>query len=94
MFDPSSRYYRIADATRANSDGSTIVYKRRRLPPCGSSIPVQATTAVKQADRLDLIAYRTIGDATLFWRIADANDAMNPFDLLRRATLRIPTIRA
>jgi nucleoid-associated protein YgaU len=49
---------------------------------------------VKQSDRLDLIAARTLGDPLLFWRIADANDAMNPFDLLTRRALRIPTIRA
>jgi len=72
----------------------TVVYKRRRMPPPGSSIPAQAITAVKQSDRLDLIAARTLGDPLLFWRIADANDAMNPFDLLTRRSLRIPTIRA
>ena len=34
-----------------------------------------------QEDRLDLICARTLGDPEHFWRICDANDAMNPFDL-------------
>ena len=36
---------------------------------------------MKQGERLDLVAYRTLGDPLQFWRIADANDAVNPFDL-------------
>jgi len=36
---------------------------------------------VNDPDRLDLIAARTVGAAEQFWRIADANAALNPFDL-------------
>ena len=32
--------------------------------------------------RLDTIAASTIGDAQQFWRLCDANDALNPFDLV------------
>ena len=41
---------------------------------------------------MDLIAARTIGDAEQFWRICDANDAMNPADLTAESgeTLRVP----
>jgi hypothetical protein len=94
MFDPTSRYYRIPDATFVAPDGRSIVYKRRRLPPASASLTAQATVPVKPADRLDLIAARTFGDPLQFWRIADANDAMDPFDLLQQRTLTIPLIKA
>ena len=32
-------------------------------------------------DRLDLITARTLGDPEQFWRICDANDALDPDDL-------------
>jgi hypothetical protein len=40
-----------------------------------------AEVTVNDPDRLDLITARTIGAPEQFWRIADANSAMNPFDL-------------
>jgi hypothetical protein len=36
---------------------------------------------VTEGERLDLIAARFFGDPEHFWRICDANNAMNPFDL-------------
>ncbi|HXM45795.1 MAG TPA: hypothetical protein VN924_31455 [Bryobacteraceae bacterium] len=93
MFDPTSRHYRIADATYVDPEGKRIAYKRRRLPPLGNTFHVQAVVAVQPADRLDLIAARTLGDPQQFWRIADANDALNPFDLLQRRTLNIPALK-
>ena len=42
--------------------------------------------------RLDLIAYRTLQNAELAWRIADTNLAMDPFELCARAgiVLQLP----
>ncbi len=34
------------------------------------------------SDRLDLLAYRFYRDATHFWRICDASDQLDPFDVL------------
>ena len=47
---------------------------------------------VTQGDRLDLIAYNTLGDPEQFWRICDANNAMNPVELTAEAgkTVRVP----
>lgn len=93
MLDPTSRYYNIGEAVWTAPDGERIPYKLRRLPPQGNSLMIQAVVAVRPNDRLDLIADRTLGDPQLFWRIADANDALNPFDLLRWASLKIPAVR-
>ncbi|HXU45668.1 MAG TPA: hypothetical protein VN783_09085 [Thermoanaerobaculia bacterium] len=81
MFAQNSRYYNIPDLTYTAPSGQKIRYKARRFLPEGRSLPLQSIAIVAQSDRLDLIAYRTLGNPELAWRIADANDAMDPFDL-------------
>lgn len=81
MFNPNSRYYRIETAIYADPDGREIAYLRRRFLPQGAAMPLLAEIEVTGADRLDLIATNAFGDPEQFWRICDANDAMNPFDL-------------
>ena len=93
MIEPASRYFNIGESVWITRDGERISYKLRRLPPEGSTMTIQTVVGVRPGDRLDLIADRTLGDAQLFWRIADANDAMNPFDLIEWASLRIPAVR-
>ncbi len=96
MFEPTSRYYRLKDARYTAPNGAHVIYKRRRFLPRGEAMPSPLTARVFAGDRLDLIAARTLGDPQQFWRICDANDAMNPFDLVARpgSTLRIPNPQA
>jgi hypothetical protein len=96
MFDPTSRYYPIKDARYTEAGGNVVVYKRRRFLPQGEKLLSVAEVVVSQEDRLDLIAFRTLGRPEVFWRVADANDAMNPFDLtaVPGVTLRIPAPQA
>jgi len=94
MFDPDSRYADIEDAVLTTPDGREVTYKRRRLLPHGSALPLLVEVAVREGDRLDLVTARTLGDATQWWRVADANDAMNPVDLNEPGrTLRVPVPR-
>jgi hypothetical protein len=81
MFEPTSRYTAIETATLDLADGRTVAYKRRRFLPRGSSMPLLVEVTVAQGDRLDLITANTLGDPEQFWRICDANDAMNPAEL-------------
>jgi hypothetical protein len=69
-----------------------ISYVSRRFLPQGDTLPPLVEVAVTQGDRLDLIATRTIGDPGQYWRICDANNAMNPFDLTAElgTILRVP----
>jgi hypothetical protein len=78
MFDSTSRYYPIEQATIDIRDDRTVTYVRRRFLPRGESLPLLVTLTVADGDRLDLIAARTIGNAAHFWRICDANNAMLP----------------
>jgi hypothetical protein len=92
MFDPESRYASLAIAELAAPGREPIAYVRRRFLPQGAALPLLAETSVAQGERLDQITTRTLGAPEQFWRVCDANDAMNPFDLVAAAgrTLRIP----
>jgi hypothetical protein len=93
MFDSSSRYFTIENA-RHPAPGGVIVYKKRRFLPQGSALPENRGAIVRVGDRLDTIAARMLGDPLQFWRIADANEAMNPFGLAEPGRfLKIPTAR-
>lgn len=91
MFEPNSRYYTRETATYVSPDGQSIAYKRRRFLPQGEDLPLLVEVTVAEGDRLDLITYRTLGDPEAFWRVADANNGMNPTELEQPGgTLRVP----
>jgi hypothetical protein len=91
MFDFTSRYAGLATATYTTPDGRTIAYVRRRFLPPGGMLPLLAEVAVQPRERLDLLTHRALADPLQFWRIADPNDAINPFDLEEDGrTLRVP----
>ncbi len=91
MFQPTSRYYALSTATFEAPDGREITYALRRFLPHASSLPLLVEATLTQSDRLDLIAARTIGDPEQFWRLCDATNAMNPFDLEEVGrTIRVP----
>jgi hypothetical protein len=92
MFDPTSRYAPLEIAHITLPDGRPAAYVRRRFLPRGSALPLLGETPVQAEDRLDLIAARTLGDPEHWWRIADANDALRPADLLTPTgrSLRVP----
>lgn len=95
MFEPTSRYANLPDATITLPDGRMVTYKRRRILPRGTDMDTLTEVEVAQADRLDLITARTLGDPEQFWRVADANEAMNPFALTDEPgrRLRVPVPR-
>lgn len=92
MLDPSSRYYSLPTATHVRSDGTEITYLRRRFLPQGDQLPTLVEVVFTEGDRLDLIAARTLGNPEHFWRICDAENAMDPNELELRPgrTLRVP----
>ena len=96
MFQPTSRYYHIDTLRVTAADGRIIVYKRRRFLPQIETLPILAEVTVTQGDRLDVITARTLGDAEQFWRVCDANQSLDPFDLTSElgSTLRIPIPQA
>jgi len=92
MFSPTSRYSPLETATLTTPDGRSVAYKRRRFLPRGEEMPLLVEVVVTDGDRLDLITARTLGDPEQFWRVADANNAMNPVALTAEPgrRLRVP----
>jgi hypothetical protein len=81
MFESASRYSRLKTEIFITPDGRQVHYKRRRFLPQARDLQYLMDVSVTAGDRLDLMAARTLGSPELFWRLCDANNAMNPFDL-------------
>jgi hypothetical protein len=85
MFDPSSRYYNLETVKLevADSDGKprVIAYKRRRFIPPADGQTTLVEHTVTQGERLDNITARYLGDPLQFWRLCDANGALDPEEL-------------
>ena len=81
MFSVTSRYNGLAVGTYTKPDGTLVSYVRRRFVPRSDRFQVILQHIVTQGDRLDNITAQNFGDPEQFWRIADANDAIQPFAL-------------
>jgi hypothetical protein len=81
-FAPSSRYHtvRIDRFVRAPGDPG-VAYVLRRFIPQMRDIALAAEHIVSSGERPDLLAAQTLGDPELYWRIADANAVIDPFEL-------------
>lgn len=91
-FDPNSRYTNTPTTVFTTPQGQSITHLRRRFCPRGDTLPTLTTVAIEDGDRLDLLTARSLGDPLQFWRVADANDAMHPFDLMEEVghSLKVP----
>ena len=91
-YPPGSRYADVGTVTWTEPDGSTFSYLERRFCPLPERLATLTTAEVREGDRLDGIAARTLGDPLQAWRIADANAAMDPMDLTDEPgrRLRVP----
>jgi hypothetical protein len=96
MFEYTSRYHALETATYTAPGGRVVAYKRRRFLPRGQEMQLLTEVTLVEGDRLDLIAARTLGDPEQFWRVCDANNAMNPLDLTAQpgSTVRVPVPQA
>lgn len=72
---------RVADGLGGERE---VRYLRRRLVRDTSDVPALAQHRVAEDDRLDLISARYYGDPTAYWRICDANLALDPEALVAR----------
>jgi hypothetical protein len=67
-----------ADVPDGAGGTRTVRYYRRRWPAAPSAQPPLARHRVGLDERLDLISNRYFGDPLAWWRVADANDALDP----------------
>jgi hypothetical protein len=91
LFTPTSRYYTVETAELQKPDGEKVVYLRRRRVPQPDDFVTLQEHRVVQGDRLDNITAAYLGDPEQFWRLCDANNAMEPEELTdtEGSTIRI-----
>ncbi len=89
MFDPDSRYADSPVETHETADGREVRFVRRRRIPAAGSTGTVGKVVVHDGERLDQIAARSIGDPGSWWRLADANEAMEPVELVETAGAEI-----
>jgi len=92
----TSRYADAATRIWTASDGRVVTYRAPRILPSGTSLPEGGTAVVAPAEqwRADLVACRALGDPLLAYRLADANDAIDPLELYAEPgrRLRVPRV--
>jgi hypothetical protein len=78
--DPSSRHGALPTYEVVLAPGAQPIelYQPREIP----LPPASVIHTVGAGDRLDLLANRYFSDPFQFWRIADANPALTPEDVL------------
>jgi hypothetical protein len=86
MFSTKSRYYSLpvlkwSPPDSKTPDADAIAYVSRRFLPSGDEFDLLQLHTVREGDRLDNITAQYLDDAEQFWRVADANEAMSPFEL-------------
>ena len=93
-FPMTSRYYGVATQTIAGPDGKSMIYLTRRFLPPPERFSLLQEHVVSEGERIDQIAGKYLGDSSAFWRIADANGAMQPQALTdtvgRRLRITLP----
>jgi hypothetical protein len=89
VFPITSRYHRIDKKTLELPDGKTIAYLGRRFLPPIDRFALVMEHAVAAGDRLDNLAAHYLGDPLQFWRLADANEALQPEELTAEVGRRL-----
>jgi hypothetical protein len=87
VFFPNSRYIDAGTYEIVGPGGQPV--RVTRIPVRG--VPVTLGDHRRtEGQRLDLLASHYLADATLFWRLCDASDAIAPDALAIAETVRIP----
>jgi len=93
-FAPTSRYYGLATKQWVQADGRTVAYVTRRFVPSPERFAVLQEHVVSEGDRIDNLAARYVGDPGQYWRLCDANGAIQPAELTavvgRRLRITLP----
>jgi hypothetical protein len=93
-FPVTSRYHGISTSTLVLANGRKVVYLQRRFVPPSERFALLVEHTVEEQERLDTIAAQYLDDPEAFWRIADANNAIDPHELTntpgRRLRITLP----
>jgi hypothetical protein len=78
LFPPTSRYHGLAIKRWQQTDGQRVPYVARRFVPHQERFETLREHTVVQGDRLDNLSAQYLGDPEQFWRVADANNQLDP----------------
>ncbi|WP_428338573.1 hypothetical protein [Mycobacterium sp.] len=87
MFFGGSRYSGAGTYEVTCADGTVVTVTRIPLPSARNAVGWHRRG---EGERLDLIAYQYLRDATGFWVLCDTNDAVVPDALAAHALIAIP----
>jgi hypothetical protein len=89
-FAPNSRYHGATQGIYLRGPGDPGVrYLLRRFIPQRRDIAVAFEHIVHGGERPDLLSAQTLGDAQLYWRVADVNAVIDPNELTETIGSRI-----
>jgi hypothetical protein len=78
-FPPTSRYAEVGvDAWDPGKGLPAVPFLRRRLCPRPERFALLYEVRIVEDDRRDVLASVHVGDAQLWWRLADANGVVDP----------------
>ena len=80
-FPPTSRYHGLPITAHTLPDGRQIAILGRRFVPSPANFTTLMEHTVKEGERLDNLTANFLGDPEQFWRVCDANHALDPADL-------------
>jgi hypothetical protein len=81
-FVPQSRYHGVPLLLLQRRPGKPgVPYVGRRFIPAPHTMAIAAEHLVSAEDRPDVLGATYLGDALLYWRIADANAVIDPNEL-------------
>jgi hypothetical protein len=72
-YPPTSRYHGLGLQQITLPDGRQRTYLQRRFIPQADDLQQIGVHAVRQGERIDIIAADSFGDPTQAWRLCDAN---------------------
>jgi hypothetical protein len=83
VFAANSRYAATPTTSLTDASGTQIPYLQRRFAsqPAAFSVLRFHTVVASEVGRYDNIAAGELGDPELFWRLCDANGALDPAEL-------------
>lgn len=89
MFSSNSRYYEMQTSDFVQPNGTRVRFVRRRFVPPPENFALLTEHVVVGGERLDNITAKYLNDPEQFWRICDANNVLDPEELIREAGTRI-----
>jgi len=85
----TGRYSSVGTAIWTSDDGEQVLYRLRRFLPDPRSFQVLKEVVVQDGERIDQLAFAQLGSPSQWWRIADANGAIDPYSLTEEPGTRL-----